>query len=83
MLILNFVFVGVLCVSNRKEGQDTQDELQKKNLREELEERERKHYSSKDKPYSCMISSTHFLVPFWGVGGGEWVSLFVNFLIIQ
>ncbi|BBH04415.1 Cwf15 / Cwc15 cell cycle control family protein [Prunus dulcis] len=36
----------------RKEGQDTQDELQKKNLREELEERERKHYSSKDKSYS-------------------------------
>ncbi|PQQ20319.1 protein CWC15 homolog [Prunus yedoensis var. nudiflora] len=36
----------------RKEGQDTLDELQKKNLREELEERERKHYSSKDKSYS-------------------------------
>lgn len=67
MLILNFVFVGVLCVSNRKEGQDTQDELQKKNLREELEERERKHYSSKDKSYSCMISSKP---GGWGVGSG-------------
>ncbi|KAJ8439669.1 hypothetical protein Cgig2_017942 [Carnegiea gigantea] len=36
----------------RKEGQDTQDELQKRNLREELEERERRHFSSKDKSYS-------------------------------
>ncbi|KAM1039570.1 hypothetical protein ACFX13_029597 [Malus domestica] len=36
----------------RKPGQDTQDELQNKNLREELEESERKHYSSKDKSYS-------------------------------
>ncbi|KAL3508338.1 hypothetical protein ACH5RR_027739 [Cinchona calisaya] len=36
----------------RKDGQDTQDELQKRNLREELEERERKHLSSKDKGYS-------------------------------
>ncbi|GLT79538.1 hypothetical protein SLA2020_510230 [Shorea laevis] len=36
----------------RKEGQDTQDELQKRNLREELEERERRHFSSKDKTYS-------------------------------
>ncbi|KAL6606372.1 hypothetical protein ACP70R_042025 [Stipagrostis hirtigluma subsp. patula] len=35
----------------RKEGQQTQ-ELQKRNLREELEERERKHYSSKDKSYA-------------------------------
>jgi protein CWC15 len=32
----------------RKEGQDTQDELQKRNLREELEDRERRHYSSKE-----------------------------------
>ncbi|KAL3503655.1 hypothetical protein ACH5RR_038104 [Cinchona calisaya] len=32
----------------RKEGQDTQDELQRKTLRDELEERERKHFSSKD-----------------------------------
>ncbi|GAV59653.1 Cwf_Cwc_15 domain-containing protein [Cephalotus follicularis] len=36
----------------RKEGQDTQDELQKRNLREELEERERRHFSSKSKSYS-------------------------------
>ncbi|KAG2608875.1 hypothetical protein PVAP13_4KG009600 [Panicum virgatum] len=36
----------------RKEGQQTQEELQKRNLREELEERERKHYSSKDKSYA-------------------------------
>ncbi|GAB2284799.1 hypothetical protein Dimus_019252 [Dionaea muscipula] len=36
----------------RREGQDTQDELQKRNLREELEERERRHFSSKDKSYS-------------------------------
>ncbi|KAK3021534.1 hypothetical protein RJ639_046482 [Escallonia herrerae] len=35
----------------RKEGQDTQDELQKRNLRDELEERERRHFSSKDKAY--------------------------------
>lgn len=36
----------------RKEGQETHDELQKRNLREELEERERRHFSSKDKSYS-------------------------------
>ncbi|KAL9259187.1 CWC15 homolog A-like protein [Drosera capensis] len=36
----------------RRDGQDTQDELQKRNLREELEERERRHFSSKDKSYS-------------------------------
>ncbi|KAJ8765085.1 hypothetical protein K2173_010567 [Erythroxylum novogranatense] len=36
----------------RKDGQDTQDELQSRNLRQELEERERKHFSSKDKFYS-------------------------------
>ncbi|XP_071905490.1 uncharacterized protein [Coffea arabica] len=32
----------------RKEGQDTQEELQRRNLRDELEERERKHFSAKD-----------------------------------
>ncbi|GER54951.1 CWC15-like protein [Striga asiatica] len=32
----------------RKEGQDTQDELQKRNLRDELEDRERRHFSSKE-----------------------------------
>ncbi|WOH02366.1 hypothetical protein DCAR_0521755 [Daucus carota subsp. sativus] len=31
----------------RKEGQDTQEELQKRNLRDELEERERRHFSSR------------------------------------
>lgn len=36
----------------RRDGQDTQDEVQKRNLREELEERERRHFSSKDKSYS-------------------------------
>ncbi|RRT69676.1 hypothetical protein BHM03_00006791 [Ensete ventricosum] len=36
----------------RKEGQDTHDELQRRNLREELEERERRHFSSKDKSYA-------------------------------
>ncbi|KAG0473331.1 hypothetical protein HPP92_014719 [Vanilla planifolia] len=35
----------------RKEGQDTQDELQRRNLRDELEDRERRHFSSKDKSY--------------------------------
>ena len=41
----------VFCTS-RKDGQDTQDELQKRNLREELEDRERRHFSSKDKSYN-------------------------------
>lgn len=36
----------------RKEGQDTKEELLKRNLREELEERERRHFSSKDKSYN-------------------------------
>ncbi|XP_010676070.2 uncharacterized protein LOC104891978 [Beta vulgaris subsp. vulgaris] len=35
----------------RRDGQDTQDEVQKRNLRDELEDRERRHFSSKDKPY--------------------------------
>ncbi|KAF8409766.1 hypothetical protein HHK36_005845 [Tetracentron sinense] len=39
----------------RKDGQDTQDELQKRNLHEELEERERRHFSSKDKPYIVLV----------------------------
>jgi hypothetical protein len=42
------VLLIVVCTF-RKEGQDTQDELQKRNLREELEDRERRHFSSKDK----------------------------------
>ncbi|KAG2315623.1 hypothetical protein Bca52824_018745 [Brassica carinata] len=36
----------------RREGQHTQEEVQKKNLRDELEDRERIHFSSKDKSYS-------------------------------
>ncbi|KAK6154494.1 hypothetical protein DH2020_008742 [Rehmannia glutinosa] len=32
----------------RREGQDTQDELQRRNLRDELEDRERRHFSSKE-----------------------------------
>ncbi|KMZ59405.1 hypothetical protein ZOSMA_69G01040 [Zostera marina] len=36
----------------RREGQDTQEELQKRNLLEELEERERRHFSSKDRSYA-------------------------------
>ncbi|XP_042508964.1 protein CWC15 homolog isoform X2 [Macadamia integrifolia] len=35
-------------VKPRREGQNTQDELQKRNLREELEESERRHFSSKE-----------------------------------
>lgn len=36
----------------RKDGQDTQDEIQKRNLRDELDDRERRHFSSKDKSYN-------------------------------
>lgn len=59
--IMGYTFVSYVCFSisdwyvcplYRKEGQDTQDELQKRNLREELEDRERRHFSSKDKTYS-------------------------------
>lgn len=35
----------------RREGQDTQDELKRRNLRDELEDRERRHFSSKNKSY--------------------------------
>jgi protein CWC15 len=35
----------------RREGQDTQDEVQKRSLRDELEEGERRHFSSKNKSY--------------------------------
>lgn len=44
----NYLFFFMI---RRKDGQDTQDELQKRNLRDELEERERRHFSSKDKAY--------------------------------
>ncbi|VFQ61576.1 unnamed protein product [Cuscuta campestris] len=36
----------------RKEGQETQEEIQKRNLREELEQRESRHFSSKEKGYN-------------------------------
>ncbi|CAL5427574.1 unnamed protein product [Camellia sinensis] len=36
----------------RKDGQDTKEELQKRNLRDELEERERWHFLLKDKSYN-------------------------------
>jgi len=36
----------------RKDGQDTQDELKRRNLRDELDERERRHFSSKNKSYN-------------------------------
>ncbi|XP_057777690.1 uncharacterized protein LOC130996196 [Salvia miltiorrhiza] len=32
----------------RKAGQDTQDEVQRRNLKDELEDRERRHFSSKE-----------------------------------
>lgn len=35
----------------RKDGQDTTDDLRKRDLREELEDRERRHFSSKDRSY--------------------------------
>ncbi|GFS45178.1 Cwf15 / Cwc15 cell cycle control family protein [Actinidia rufa] len=46
----------------RKEGQDTHDELQKRNLRDELEERERRHFSSKDKSYSVFCNYVDLFV---------------------
>ncbi|KAJ6805792.1 putative protein CWC15-like protein [Iris pallida] len=36
----------------RRKGQDTEEELHERNFREELEEREKRHFSSKDKPYA-------------------------------
>lgn len=35
----------------RKDGQDTTDEIRKRDLREELEDRERRHFSSKERSY--------------------------------
>ncbi|KAG0594370.1 hypothetical protein M758_UG071300 [Ceratodon purpureus] len=35
----------------RKDGQDTTEEIRKRNLREELEDRERRHFTSKDRNY--------------------------------
>lgn len=39
----------------RKDGQDTADDLRKRDLREELEDRERRHFSSKDRSYGEII----------------------------
>ncbi|OIW10368.1 hypothetical protein TanjilG_28119 [Lupinus angustifolius] len=36
----------------RKEGQDTNEELKRRNLRDELEDRERRHFSTKNKSYN-------------------------------
>jgi len=36
----------------RKDGQETQDEVRRRDLRSELEERERKHFGLKDKSFS-------------------------------
>ena len=57
--MLSFEPFCLMVCTNRREGQDTQDELQMRNLQEELEDRERRHFSSKDK-YSCMISFPYF-----------------------
>ena len=40
----------------RKDGQDTTDDLRKRDLREELEDRERRHFSSKDRSYGEIIT---------------------------
>ncbi|KAL5548801.1 hypothetical protein UlMin_004032, partial [Ulmus minor] len=39
-------------LKSRREEQNTQEEVQKRNRCEELEERERRHFSSKDKSYN-------------------------------
>ncbi|PNX95185.1 protein CWC15 A-like, partial [Trifolium pratense] len=39
-------------MTSLKDGQDTQDELKRRNLRDELDERERRHFSSKNKSYN-------------------------------
>jgi hypothetical protein len=47
-LSLNTDLFALIC---RKEGQHTKEEVQKRNLKGEFEERERKNFSSKDKSY--------------------------------
>lgn len=44
----HLIIIIIFC---RKDGQDTEEELRKRNLRDELEDRERRHFSSKDKSY--------------------------------
>ncbi|WVZ24326.1 hypothetical protein V8G54_002870 [Vigna mungo] len=56
----------------RKEGQDTQDELKRRNLRDELEDRERRHFSSKNKSYDanflfCFIASCNCSILFYSL----------------
>ncbi|KAG9456744.1 hypothetical protein H6P81_001252 [Aristolochia fimbriata] len=47
----------------RKDGQDTQEELRKRNLRQELDERERKYFSSKeDRDRRKGGSSGHYIL---------------------
>ncbi|GKB22610.1 hypothetical protein Tco_0862011 [Tanacetum coccineum] len=43
--------IKIIDFSSRREGQDTQEELEKRDLKAELEERERKHFSSKEKGF--------------------------------
>ena len=58
VLFCNFNSLYYCIVDDRKEGQDTQDDLQKRNLREELDERERRHFSSKDKSYGKLYPTS-------------------------
>jgi protein CWC15 len=41
----------------RKDGQDTTEDLRKRDLRDELEDRERHHFSSKERNYSGILCS--------------------------
>lgn len=49
-------FSHTCCEFCRKDGQDTADDLRKRDLREELEDRERRHFSSKDRSYGEIIT---------------------------
>jgi hypothetical protein len=52
-----FAMFGVIYMLGycRKEGQDTTEEVRKRDLREELEDRERRHFSSKDRSYGEVL----------------------------
>lgn len=56
--LLFFNFFGTFYY--RKDGQDTQEELERRDLKQELEERERRHFSSKDKGYNGNFTSNCF-----------------------
>ncbi|GJV00129.1 putative ribonuclease H-like domain-containing protein [Tanacetum coccineum] len=43
--------IKIIDFSSRREGQDTQEELEKRDLKAELEEHERKHFSSKENSF--------------------------------